>query len=351
MLEKITVGDRFIGPDYEPFIIAEMSGNHNGSKDRALEIVRQAALSGADCLKFQTYTADTLTLDARTDDFVINDSDSLWNGRQLHELYNQAYTPWEWHEELFRAANDLGVLAFSTPFDETAVDFLNELNVPMFKVASFEMTHLPLIKKIGQTGKPVIMSTGMATVEEIEMAIRTARDAGTNDIIILKCTSKYPANAVDANLQTIEDMRERFGVQVGLSDHTIGTGVAVASVVHGATVIEKHFTLNRADGGVDSDFSLEPWEMKLLKEETQRAFHSRGKVQYGGTEAEKKSRQFRQSIYPSRDITAGETFSRDNLKICRPGLSLEPRHFDALLGKIAKRSVGFAERLVESDLS
>jgi pseudaminic acid synthase len=350
MFKKIIVGDRSIGPDHEPFVIAEMSGNHNGSKDRALEIVRQAAISGADCLKFQTYTADTLTLDAPTADFAINDRDSLWNGRKLHELYSEAYTPWEWHEELFRTANELGVLAFSTPFDETAVDFLNDLGVPMFKVASFEMTHLPLIRKIGQTGKPVIMSTGMASVEEIDEAIQTARDAGTNEIILLKCTSQYPANAADANLLTIPDMQKRFGVQVGLSDHTMGTGVAVASIVHGATVIEKHFTLDRSEGGVDSDFSLEPWEMKLLKEETTRAWYSTGEVKYSGTENEQKSKQFRQSIYPSRDIAKGEMFSRDNLKICRPGMSLEPRHFETLLRKSSKRDIGFGERLVESDI-
>ncbi|MFD0917599.1 pseudaminic acid synthase [Pseudahrensia aquimaris] len=349
MKDTITVGDRKIGPGHEPFIIAEMSGNHNGSKERALEIVREAARTGADCLKFQTYTADTLTLDCRKEDFVINDPKSLWDGRQLHELYGEAYTPWEWHEELFKAANDLGVIAFSTPFDESAVDFLDDLGVPMFKVASFEVNHLPLIKKIAQTGKPMIVSTGMASADEIEMAIRTARDAGCDDIIILKCTSQYPANASDANLKTIEDMRQRFDVQVGLSDHTLGTGVAVASIVHGATVVEKHFTLNRADGGVDSDFSLEPWEMKLLKEETSRAWHSLGEVHYSGTQNEQKSKQFRQSIYPSRDIAKGELFSRDNLKICRPGLSLEPRYLEQLIGKTAGRDIEFGERLSLDD--
>ena len=349
-MNSIKVGNKTIGPDSEPFIIAEMSGNHNGSKERALEIVREAAATGADCLKFQTYTCDTMTLDAHTDDFVIRDPKSLWDGRQLYELYQEAYTPWEWHAELFQTANELGVLAFSTPFDETAVDFLNDLNVPMFKIASFEMTHLPLIRKVGKTGKPMIMSTGMASEDEIETAIRTAKEAGSGDIIILKCTSQYPANASDANLATIGDMQSRYGVQVGLSDHTMGTGVAVAAVVHGATVIEKHFTLNRADGGVDSDFSLEPAEMRMLKDETVRAWHSMGKVHYAGTQNEQKSKQFRQSIYPCKAIAKGEKFSSENLKICRPGLSLEPAHYDTLIGQTAKRDIGFAERLTKGDL-
>lgn len=344
------VSERTIGPNHEPFIIAEMSGNHNGSKEQALEIVRQAAACGVDCLKFQTYTSDTLTLNAHTDDFVIRDEKSLWNNRQLHELYGEAHTPWEWHADLFAEAAKHGVIAFSTPFDETAVDFLDGLGVPMFKVASFEITHLPLIRKVAQTGKPMIMSCGMATAAEIEEAVTTARDAGAEHIVLLKCTSQYPANAADANLATIDDMRERFGVQVGLSDHTLGTGVAVAAVGHGATVVEKHFTLDRNDGGVDSAFSLEPWEMKLLKEETLRAWHSHGKVQYDATDNEEKSRQFRQSIYPARAIEEGEIFTADNLKICRPGHSLAPRHWTQLIGTKARRNIGFAERLTDDDL-
>ncbi|KKB79409.1 N-acetylneuraminate synthase [Devosia limi DSM 17137] len=350
MTPSFNLGSRRIGRDAAPFVIAEMSGNHNGSKERALEIVRAAAECGVDCLKFQTYTADTITLNSTRDDFLINDPKSLWNGRQLHDLYDEAHTPWEWHAELFAEAAKHGVLAFSTPFDETAVDFLNDLGVPMFKIASFEMTHLPLIAKVARTGKPMIMSTGMATVEEIEQALATAKSAGGKDIVLLKCTSQYPANAADANLMTIPDMMDRFGVQVGLSDHTAGTGVAVASIVLGATVIEKHFTLDRNDGGVDSAFSLEPWEMRLLKEETTRAWHSTGQVVYGGTENEASSRRFRQSIYPARAIAEGELFSRDNLRICRPGLSLEPRFFDDLLGKPARRAIEFGERLTQSDL-
>ena len=349
-MQPIKVGSKTIGPDEEPFIIAEMSGNHNGSKERAIEIIKRAAATGVDCLKFQTYTADTITLNSTKADFTINDEKSLWNGRQLHGLYHEAHTPWEWHEELFQVANDHGVIAFSSPFDETAVDFLDNLGVPMFKVASFEITHLPLIRKIGQTRKPVIISTGMASIEEIETAIQAARDGGTDDIIILKCTSQYPANASDANLETISDMAERFGVQVGLSDHTLGIGVGIAAIGYGATVIEKHFTIDRSEGGVDSEFSMEPHEMKMLREETSRAWHASGQVKYEGTDNEQKSKQFRQSIYPSKDIVQGEVFSSENLKICRPGLSLAPSNWEKLIGKSAKRKIEMGERLVEADL-
>lgn len=348
-MSEFKVGQRTIGLNHEPFVIAEMSGNHNGSKQRALELVRAAAATGVDCLKFQTFTAATMTLDITGSDFIINDKASLWNGRRLYDLYEEAHTPWEWHAELFDTAKQLGLAAFSTPFDETAVDFLNDLGVPMFKVASFEITHLPLLRKIGQTGKPIIISTGMASEQEIAVAIKTAQEAGSGNIVILKCTSQYPASASDANLKTIEDMKTRFGVQVGLSDHTLGVGVAVASVVYGATVIEKHFTLDRSDGGVDSDFSLEPWEMKMLKEETARAWSARGQVKYSGTVNETKSKQFRQSIYPSADIAAGEKLTNKNLKICRPGLSLEPKYYDDLIGKTVNKDVRIGERLSLDD--
>lgn len=349
-MNEISVAGRKIGPDHEPFIIAEMSGNHNGSLDRAIEIVKAAAETGVDCLKFQTYTADTMTLDLHSDDFVINDSKSLWNGRQLHDLYKEAYTPWEWHKELFEIAKSLNVLSFSSPFDETAVDFLEGLDVPMYKVASFELTHIPLIRKIAQTGKPMIMSTGMASEDDIQLALDTARNAGATQIAILKCTSAYPATPQDANLSTIPHMRETFGVQVGLSDHTLGTGVAVASIVHGATLVEKHFTLDRNDGGVDSAFSLEPWEMKLLKTETKRAWQSKGEITYSGTKVEQKSKQFRQSVYPCVDINKGEVFTAENLKICRPGFSLEPKFYDDLVGKTAQRNISAGDRLSAADL-
>ncbi|MGH1422189.1 MAG: pseudaminic acid synthase [Hyphomonas sp.] len=347
---SMNINGRLVGAEHEPFIIAEMSGNHNGSLQRAKDIVKAAAETGVDCLKFQTYTAETMTLDLHTDDFVIRDPKSLWDGRQLYELYGEAYTPWEWHKELFDYAKSLGVLSFSTPFDLSAVEFLETLDVPMYKIASFELTHIPLIRRVAQTGKPMIMSTGMASKEDIALAIETAQQNGASEIAILKCTSAYPADASDANLQTIADMQETYGVEVGLSDHTLGTGVAVASIVHGATIVEKHFTLSREEGGVDADFSLEPWEMKLLKEETSRAWQSRGKVHYSGTDNEQNSKQFRQSVYPKIDIAEGEIFSEANLKICRPGFSLAPRYYDDLLGKQARRAIKAGDRLSEQDL-
>ena len=290
-----------------------------------------------------------MTLNLSSEDFMINDKNSLWKGRQLYDLYKEAHTPWEWHEELFNVAKDHGVLSFSSPFDETAVDFLESLDVPMYKIASFELTHIPLIRKVASTGKPLIMSTGMASQEEIKLAIETAKQAGAKDIIILKCTSAYPSTAKDANLSTIKDMESRFGVQVGLSDHTLGIGVAIASVTYGATVVEKHFTLDRSKGGVDAAFSLEPWEMKLLKVETMRAKEAFGKITYSGTLSEQKSKQFRQSIYPKVHIKKGELFSKDNLKICRPGFSLSPSTYDEIIGKLARRDIIPGERLTPND--
>lgn len=332
-----TIAGRRIGPDAAPFIIAEMSGNHNQSLDRALAIVEAAAETGAHALKLQTYTADTLTLDVRSDDFQIADPNSLWAGKNLHDLYKQAYTPWEWHAPIMERAAALGMACFSTPFDETAVDFLMELDVPAFKIASFENNHLPLIRKVASTGKPVIMSTGMATIAELDEAVRAARDAGCRDLILLKCTSTYPATPQNTNVLTIPHMRDLFGCQVGLSDHTMGVGAATAAVAHGATVVEKHFTLARADGGVDSAFSLEPAEMALLVVETERAWQSLGGVQYGPTEAEKKSLMFRRSIFISEDVKAGDVFGERNLRIVRPGMGLPPNLYDRLLGKKATR--------------
>ena len=346
-----TVQGRRIGPDADPFIIAEVSGNHNGSLDRAVAIIRAIADAGADCVKFQTYTADTITLDAATDDFLIRDPDSLWHRRRLHELYDEAHTPWDWHAALFEEARKAGLIAFSSPFDETAVDFLEALGAPMYKIASFELTHLPLIRKAAATGRPMILSTGMAHEDDIALALDTARAAGAKDLAILKCTSAYPADASDAHLRTIPDMRRRFGVEVGLSDHTLGIGVAVASVALGASLIEKHVTLSRADGGVDAAFSLEPAELRLLKDETRRARAALGAIRYGGADREQASRAFRPSIWPSRPIARGEILSADNLIIRRPGQSLAPVHLDALLGAPAPRDLGFAERLTEADLS
>ncbi|AKS39494.1 N-acetylneuraminate synthase [Anoxybacillus gonensis] len=333
------VMDKFIGPNHKPFIIAEMSGNHNQSLERALAIVEAAAKAGAHALKIQTYTADTMTLNLENPEFKIEDSDSLWKGNTLYQLYQQAYTPWEWHKPIFDRARELGMIPFSTPFDETAVDFLEELDVPMYKIASFENNDIPLIKKVASTGKPMIISTGMATVAELDETVRAAREAGCKDLVLLKCTSTYPASPENTNILTIPHMRELFDCQVGLSDHTMGVGVAVASVALGATVIEKHFTLSRADGGVDSAFSMEPDEMKALVVETERAWQALGEVKYGPMEKEKASLKFRRSIYVAQDIKEGELFTRENIKIIRPGYGLPPKYYDLVIGKTAKKDV------------
>ncbi len=331
--DTITIGPRAVGPTHPPFIIAEMSGNHNRSLERALEIVEAAAATGAHALKMQTYTADTMTLDVDKPGFRIEDPKSLWYGRTLYDLYEEAHTPWEWHEPLFERCLELGVIPFSTPFDASAVDFLEGLDAPAYKIASFENIDLPLIRKVAATGKPVILSTGMATPAELDEAVRAARESGCNDLILLQCTSTYPATPENTNLLTIPHMRDLFGVQVGLSDHTLGVGVAVASVALGATVVEKHFTLSRADGGVDAAFSLEPSEMKTLVAETERAWRGLGRVQYGPTEKEKASLVFRRSLYVAKDMKAGEAFTEENLRAIRPGHGLSPKFYDTLLGK------------------
>ena len=316
-----------------PLIIAEMSGNHNQSLERALKIVEAAAKTGVHALKIQTYTADTMTLNISEGEFFINDLTSLWEGNSLHKLYQQAYTPWEWHEPIFKRCKELGIIGFSTPFDATAVNFLESLDVPCYKIASFENTDLPLIRKVASTGKPMIISTGMATVAELDETVRTARESGCKDLILLKCTSTYPATPENTNILTIPHLRDLFDVQVGLSDHTMGIGVAVASVALGATVIEKHFTLSRADGGVDSAFSMEPEEMRQLVIESERAWQALGKISYGVTEAEKKSIVFRRSLYISQDMKKGDLLTPSNLRAIRPGSGLPPKYYDILLGK------------------
>ncbi|RKL68344.1 pseudaminic acid synthase [Salipaludibacillus neizhouensis] len=333
MTNNFTVEGIKIGQNNSPFIIAEMSGNHNQSLERALEIVKEAAKTGAHALKLQTYTAETLTLNVESEDFLIKDSESLWKGNSLYKLYEKAYTPWEWHEPIFNRCRELGMIPFSSPFDETAVDFLESLNVPMYKIASFENNHLPLIRKVAETGKPMIISTGMASIAELDETVKTAREAGCNDLILLKCTSTYPATPDNTNITTIPHMRELFKCQVGLSDHTLGSGVALASVALGATVIEKHFTLSRDDGGVDSAFSMEPSEMKSLVVESERAWQALGKVKYGPTEKEKASLKFRRSIYVAKDIKAGENFTIENLRIVRPGYGLEPKFYEQIIRK------------------
>lgn len=338
MNPAIQIGQRYIGQQHPPFVIAEMSGNHNQSLERALEIVEAAAVSGAHAIKLQTYTADTITLDVRGGDFDITDPNSLWVGKNLHDLYQQAHTPWEWHAPIMQRARDLGLICFSSPFDESAVDFLEGLDVPAYKIASFENNHLPLIAKAASTGKPLIISTGMASLGELERAVATAREAGCCNLILLKCTSTYPASPENTNIRTIPHLRELFGCEVGLSDHTMGVGVAVGAVALGATVVEKHFTLSRAEGGVDSAFSLEPTELSVLVQETERAWEALGQVSYGPTEAEKKSLVFRRSIYVAKDIAEGEIFTKDNLRIVRPGLGASPELYPYLLGRKARQS-------------
>ncbi len=335
-MREIYIQDRKISVGHPPFIVAEMSGNHNQSLERALEIVEAAAKAGVHALKLQTYTADTMTLDINEGEFYINDPNSLWHGKSLYQLYQQAYTPWEWHKSIFDRCKELGIVGFSTPFDATAVDFLESLNVPCYKIASFENTDLPLIHKVASTGKPMIISTGMATVAELDETVRTAQEAGCQDLILLKCTSTYPATPKDTNLLTIPHMRDLFNVQVGLSDHTMGIGVAVASVALGVTVIEKHFTLRRADGGVDSAFSMEPEEIQQLVIETERSWQAMGTINYQPTEAEKGSLVYRRSLYFVKDMKAGDIFTAENIKAVRPGFGLPPKYYDILLGKQIK---------------
>ncbi|AZC23394.1 MULTISPECIES: pseudaminic acid synthase [Pseudomonas] len=338
-MTSFKIGSRSVGAGAAPLIIAEMSGNHNQSLDLALRIVEAAAKAGAHALKLQTYTADTMTLDLDQGEFFIKDPDSLWAGSSLYELYRQAHTPWEWHEPIFARARELGMLAFSTPFDESAVDFLEGLGVPAYKIASFENTDLPLIRRVAATGKPLIISTGMASIAELDESVRVAREAGCRDLVLLKCTSTYPASPANSNLLTIPHLRALFGCEVGLSDHSMGVGVSVAAVALGATVIEKHFTLDRAAGGVDASFSLEPAELASLVVETERAWQAMGQVRYGPTQAEGKSLVYRRSLYVTRDMQAGELFCADNVRAIRPGLGLAPKHYEALLGRRARQAL------------
>lgn len=335
-MHSIKIGNRDVGPEHEPFIIAELSGNHGQDLSLAKQMIRAAADAGVHAIKLQTYTADSMTLDLDAEGFVIKEKESLWHGESLHSLYLKAATPYEWHQQLFEFASSLGMLAFSSPFDEDAVEFLNGLGVPCFKIASFELTDLPLIRCAASKGKPLIMSTGMATLSEIEQAVSTAKYAGCTEIILLKCTSTYPALPTNTNLNTIPHLKQAFDLQVGLSDHTAGVGASVAAVALGATVIEKHFVLDRSAGGVDAEFSLEPAEFNCLVKETKTAWQAMGMVKYGGSEAEEKSKQYRRSIYVSESVKQGDKLTRDNLRIVRPAFGLQPKHWDTVLGKIAK---------------
>jgi|TARA_B100000315_G_C14585101_1_gene592581 N-acetylneuraminate synthase len=332
---NISINDAKINASNYPFIVAEMSGNHNKSLSRALEIVDAAAEAGVDAIKMQTYTANLMTLNLNKNEFKINDKDSLWNGLSLFELYEKASTPWEWHKDIMERCRNVGLICFSTPFDFSAVDFLETLEVPAYKIASFEIVDLPLIRKIARTGKPMFISTGMATISEIDEAVTMARKNGCDDLILLKCTSDYPSEPKDANILTLPHMEKLFQCPVGISDHTLGIGVSLAAITLGANVIEKHFTLRRNEGGVDAAFSLEKDEMKMLVQESKRVKDSLGTIFYGSTEGESKSIRFRRSIYASGDIKKDETFTFDNIRIIRPGYGIYPKYFDIILGKRA----------------
>ncbi|MBK6836159.1 MAG: pseudaminic acid synthase [Bacteroidetes bacterium] len=346
-MKDIKIDNITIGVNHKPFLIAEMSGNHNQSLERALELVDAASNAGAHALKLQTYTADTITMKGA---YTINDANSLWNGKELHDLYKEAYTPWEWHKAIFNRAKEKGMIAFSSPFDESAVDFLEGLNVPLYKIASFENSHHPLLRKVAKTGKPVIVSTGVSSIADIDESVRVLRSAGCKDLILLKCTSTYPATPENTNLNTIPHLSQLHNCIVGLSDHTMGIGASVAAVALGARVIEKHFTLRRADGGVDSAFSLEPEELESLVIETERAFLALGNIQYGVQQAETKSLLFKRSIYVAEDIKAGDTFSDKNLKVIRPGDGLAPKYYFSLIGQKAQKELKKGTPLNMNDL-
>ncbi len=339
MSQIINIGQYSIGLQHKPFIIAELSGNHQQDYQLAEKMIEAAARAGAHAIKLQTYTPDTMTLDIETDDFMISEDSSLWQGNSLYSLYAKAATPWEWHKPLFEKAQSLGLQAFSSPFDASAVDFLESLNVPCYKIASFENTDLPLIKKVAQTGKPVIVSTGMASEQEIKELLATIHQTGNQQVILLKCTSNYPADASDSNLLTIRDIQKKFNCLVGLSDHTPGISIALASVALGSCMIEKHFVLDRQAGGVDAEFSLEPDELAQLVKASNTVWRAMGTVKYGGTDNEQVSKKYRRSVYCSEDIKKGELLSKQNIRIIRPGFGLPPKYYEQLLGKQAKQAI------------
>ncbi|WP_455020216.1 pseudaminic acid synthase [Kingella denitrificans] len=337
MNAHISIDGRKIGTDYAPYIIAEMSANHNGSIENAFKIVEQAKRCGADAVKLQTYTADTITLDSRAPEFMIRGT--LWDGQSLHELYQKAHMPWDWHKPLFDFAREQGITIFSSPFDFSAVDLLESLNAPAYKIASFEMVDLPLIRYVAQTGKPMIISTGMADADEIAEAVETAKSAGCRELVVLHCVSGYPAPAADYNLRTLPDMAARFGTLVGLSDHTLDNTTAVASVVLGACVIEKHFTLDRNGGGADDSFSLEPDGLQALCRDSKTAWQALGRVHYGLKSSEQGNVQFRRSLYFVKDMQKGDTIDETCIRSVRPGFGIAPKHFDELIGKRLTRNV------------
>jgi pseudaminic acid synthase len=345
---SITIAGRRIAVDEPPYVIAELSANHNGRLDIALRILDEAKAAGADAVKLQTYRPDTITLNCDSEDFQIHGG--LWDGRTLYELYEEAHMPWEWHAPLFEHARKLGITIFSSPFDRTAVDLLEGLNTPAYKIASFEAIDLPLIKYVASTGKPMIISTGMANAEEIQEAIEAARDGGCDELAVLHCVSGYPAPAADYNLHTIPDMMRRFGLVTGLSDHTLDNTTAIASVVMGASIIEKHFTLDRSAGGPDDSFSLEPAELAALCKDSKTAWAALGKVDYQRKPSEQGNAQFRRSLYFVKDLKSGDVITPDSVRSVRPGFGLAPKHYDAVLGKRVKRDVSLGVPLSLDDL-
>lgn len=337
MSNDITIDGRAIGSNHAPYIIAEISGNHNGDIEKALELIRQAKIAGADAVKIQTYTADTMTIDCNQSDFMIDGG--LWHGKQLYQLYQWAHTPWAWHQQLFDEAKRVGITLFSSPFDETAVDFLEQFNAPAYKIASFELTDLLLIEKVAATGKPMIMSTGMANQDEIQQAIDTAHNAGCNELLILHCISGYPTPINDANLMTIKRLQQDFTPAVGLSDHTLGVTAAITGVALGAVMVEKHFTMRRDEGGPDAAFSLEPDELSLLCQSSRDTWSALGKGDYSTKAAEKPNLKFRRSLYVVEDIKQGELLTEHNVRRIRPGFGLPPKHYQQVLGRIASQDI------------
>jgi pseudaminic acid synthase len=349
MSPQFEIAGRKIGPDHPPYIIAELSANHNGKLSKALELIEAAAGTGADAIKIQTYTPDTMTIPHDGADFRINGG--LWDGYQLHQLYKEAYTPFEWHAPMFAKARQIGITIFSTPFDETAVDLLAGLDVPAYKIASFEVIDLPLIKYVAKRGKPMIISTGMANLGEIQEAVETARGNGAGGLALLHCTSAYPAPIEEANVRTVPHLGEAFGLVSGLSDHAPGSAACLASTVLGGSIIEKHFTISRADGGPDAAFSLEPGEFKKLVEDCKSAWSSLGTVGYGLTQSERGSMRFRRSIYAIKPIKAGESLTAENIRVIRPGFGLPPKHFPEIIGRKAARDIEYGEALTLSAIA
>ena len=353
MNNHIKIDNRYIGHGYQPYIIAEISANHNGNISKALTLIKTAAECGADAVKIQTYTPDTMTIDCHHKDFQINGG--LWHGYSLYELYQKAHTPFEWHEELYYTARKAGIPIFSTPFDETAVDLLESLNTPAYKIASFEITDLPLIRYVAKTGKPMIISTGMASFAEINEAVEVSRTSGCNDIILLHCTSAYPTPPKHANLKMIQDISHRLDILTGLSDHTLGTTVAIAGVATGACVIEKHFTLDRRDKGADSDFSIEPDELKQLVIETKIAHEAIGVVNYNRSKSERDNKAFRRSLYFIKDIKKGERITKQHIRRIRPGYGLPPKYYDLVIGCTStqdiKRGTAATKDLIVEELN